>query len=187
MLCQKCQQHPATVFFSQTVGNQTSQFHLCENCAKEQGAAIHGGMNLMNFNPLAALSDILNSVMAMQGNPMPGMAPGREPQATADPQLQCPDCGYQLSVFRQTGRLGCTKCYQSFRAALEPVITGIHGAARQVEESPVSSEVTSTDHPKDSTKPEVSLLREKMKEAIKNEKFEEAARLRDEIKTIEGK
>jgi protein arginine kinase activator len=186
MLCQKCQKRPATVFLSQTVGDQTSQFHLCEECAKEQGA-IYGGMNMMNFNPLAALSDILNSVMGMDENPLNAINQGRSAAPDSDIQLQCPHCGYQLSVFRKTGRLGCTQCYQSFRAALEPVITGIHGPVYHAEETLSRDDEGETQKQDEHSKSEISLLRKKIKEAIKHERFEEAAQLRDQIKTIEEK
>lgn len=62
MICQKCQQRPATVFFSQTVGNETTQAHLCEVCAQEQSQA-YGGMMPMNFNPFAAFSEFFSNFM----------------------------------------------------------------------------------------------------------------------------
>lgn len=182
MLCQKCQERPATVFFTQTINNETTQMHLCEVCAKEQ-SPMYGGLNIAQFNPLAALTNILNSVISMEGTAI--HSTGRETPAV-EPQLQCPHCGYQLSAFRQTGRLGCTRCYESFRKALEPVITGIHGPVLHVGETQVVPGTENT-KPASGTKPEVEQIREKIKEAIQNERYEEAARLRDEIKKIEGK
>jgi protein arginine kinase activator len=186
MLCQKCEQRPATVFFTQTINTETTQMHLCEVCAKEQNP-IYGGIDAAHFNPLAALTNILNTVMAMEGNVVPGMAKGREAQSAIDPQLQCPHCGYQLSAFRQTGRLGCTRCYESFRKALEPVITGIHGSVRHAEESSAVAAPLAAPKTTRVEKPEVEQIRAQIKEAVQNEKYEEAARLRDEIKKIEDK
>ncbi len=34
MLCQHCHQRPANTFISRTVGGQTTQLHLCSECAK---------------------------------------------------------------------------------------------------------------------------------------------------------
>jgi protein arginine kinase activator len=193
MLCQKCQQRPATVFFSQTVGNQTTQAHLCEVCAQEQGQA-YGGMNPMAFNPFAAFSDFLNNFMAWDEGAISEVNSGRQKPATIDPQLQCPHCGYQLSFFRQNGRLGCTKCYESFKAALEPLISGIHGNVRHVEEAAPGEgleglqggEAPRSGSERRSQRPEIVEMRRKIEEAIKTEKYEEAARLRDEIKKIEA-
>ena len=186
MLCQKCQQRPATVFFTQTINTETTQMHLCEVCAKEQNP-MYGGMNLENFNPLAALTNILNIVMSMEGNSAPVVAAGREAKPVVDPQLQCPHCGYQLSVFRQTGRLGCTRCYEAFRKVLEPVIVGIHGPVLHIEDGPQTTPMADSSPAPSGDKPEVGQIREKIKDAVQNERYEEAARLRDEIKKIEGR
>jgi protein arginine kinase activator len=183
MLCQRCHQRPATVFFSQTVGNQTTQAHLCEVCAQEQSQA-YGGMNPMAFNPFAALSDFLNSFMNWNEGAITEVNSGRAGSVAVDPQAQCPYCGYQLSTFRQNGRLGCTKCYESFKAMLEPLISSIHGNVRHVEEVPVAESPTPTIERR-SQKPEIVELRKRIEAAIKAEQYEEAARLRDEIKNLE--
>src|SRR6185295_13563920 len=110
---------------------------------------------------------------------------GRAGSVAVDPQLQCPHCGYQLSTFRQNGRLGCTKCYESFRTALEPLISNIHGSVRHVEENAEPPSAVAGGEQR-SQKPEIVALREKIQQAIQSEKFEEAARLRDEIKKLEN-
>jgi len=184
MLCQKCQQRPATVFFSQTVGNQTTQSHLCEPCAKAQGQAL-GGMNPFNFNPFSAFSDFLNNFMSWDDGAITEVNSGRTKPATVDPQLQCPHCGYQLSFFRQNGKLGCTKCYESFKGVLEPLVSSIHGNVRHADESAAPEKPVPAEERR-SQRPEIVALREKISEAIAHEKYEEAARLRDEIKRMEG-
>lgn len=186
MLCQRCGQRPATVFFSQTVGNETTQAHLCEVCAQEQSQA-YGGLNTLAFNPFAALTDFLNSFMNWNEGQITEVNSGRAGSVAVDPQAQCPYCGYQLSTFRQNGRLGCTKCYESFKAALEPLISSIHGNVRHVEESEGKGEKVEGEKETSKTpqNPNIKELRQKIEEAIKAEKYEEAARLRDEIKKME--
>ena len=192
MLCQKCHQRQATVFFSQTVGNQTTQSHLCEVCAREETKA-YGGMNPFNFNPFAAFSDFLNNFMAWDDGAIAEVNSGRKNPVAVDPQLQCSHCGYQLSFFRQNGRLGCTKCYESFKAVLDPLVSSIHGNVRHVEEGLKvekyeSENVTETkgsaQEERRSQRPEIVEMRKKIEEAIKSEKYEEAALLRDEIKKL---
>jgi protein arginine kinase activator len=181
MLCQKCQQRPASVFFTQTVGPQTTQAHLCEVCAKEQMKA-QGLGNPFGINPFAAMADFFNHFMSganIQEVPT-GTAPGRA-SAAVDGALQCPHCGYQFSTFRQNGRLGCTKCYQAFAGFLEPLIAGIHGNARHADDTVEKAQPA----PEGAGGEEVAALREKMKAAIQKEKFEEAARLRDEIQKLQ--
>ncbi|MGH7739190.1 MAG: UvrB/UvrC motif-containing protein [bacterium] len=178
MLCQKCQQRPATVFFSQTVGPKTTQAHLCEPCAREQMKAQGIGQPFA-MNPFTVMSDFFNQFVT--GGAPAEAAPGRTPVSRADPLAQCPHCGYQFSTFRQNGRLGCTRCYEAFASFLEPLVAGIHGNVRHAEESPDTGGPVSL---KD-METQVAALRERLKTAIQNEKFEEAAGLRDEIHKLQ--
>ncbi|HVZ81821.1 MAG TPA: UvrB/UvrC motif-containing protein [bacterium] len=182
MLCQRCNQRPATVFFSQTIGNQTTQAHLCEPCAQEQTQA-YGGMNPIAFNPFTALSDLLHNFMDWGNGGIEEVQSGRVGSVAVDPQVQCPYCGYQLSTFRTNGRLGCTKCYESFKSALQPLISGIHGNVQHVEEGPRAEAVP----PDPKADPDIQGMRERMKALIEAEKFEDAARLRDEIHYYENR
>jgi protein arginine kinase activator len=191
MLCQKCQQRQATVFFSQTVGNETTQAHLCEVCAQEQTQS-YGGMFPINFNPFAAFSEMFKNLMPWEEADMGEAMAGRVP-TSIEPQLQCPHCGYQLSTFRQNGRLGCTHCYDSFRAVLNPLITGIHGSIRHAEakapiqtseEEQVSGEETAKTAD-DASDPQIKALRKKLKDAIQEERYEDAALIRNEIRKLE--
>jgi protein arginine kinase activator len=193
MLCQKCQQRQATVFFSQTVGNETTQDHLCEVCAQEQTQS-YGGMFPINFNPFAAFSEMFKNLMPWEETDMPENMPGRVP-ASVEPQLQCPHCGYQLSTFRQNGRLGCTYCYDSFRTVLDPLISGIHGSVRHteakapippVEETQALREETAKPA-EDTGDPQIMALRKKLKDAIQEERYEDAAMIRNEIRKLEKK
>jgi protein arginine kinase activator len=193
MLCQKCQQRQATVFFSQTVGSETTQAHLCEVCAQEQAQA-YGGMFPINFNPFAAFSEMFKNFMPWDEPEMAEAMAGRVPAST-EPQLQCPNCGYQLSTFRQNGRLGCTKCYDSFRQVLDPLISSIHGNVRHTEakapiQPPVAEQTPREEKPKtaeDAGDPQTTALRKKLKEAIQEERYEDAALIRNEIRKLEKK
>src|ERR1700722_5539521 len=133
MLCQKCQQRPATVFFTQTAGGKTTQAHLCETCAREQMQA-QGVVNPFSLNPFAAMADFFNNFMA--GSNVQEVQAGRAPIPVVDPSVQCPYCGYHLSTFRQNGRLGCTRCYEAFAGFLEPFVASIHGNVHHTEEVP---------------------------------------------------
>lgn len=186
MLCQKCQQRPATVFFSQTVGNQTTQSHLCEPCAQEHSQAF-GGINPFNFNPFANLSEFINNFMPWGEAQIAEVPQARSAAPVDEPQLQCPHCGYQFLTFRQNGRLGCTHCYESFQTVLDPLIARIHGNVRHVEDLPPVLETVTLSERKVaevSDNPDVVSLREKLKLAVLNEKYEEAARLRDQIHNL---
>jgi len=176
LVCQKCGQKPATVFISQTVNNKTTQIHLCEECAGEQTAL--GGMNpfTVTLDPSSMLKDFFSTLF-------PGFQPGAEPGmpasggrlAPGDEAAQCPVCGYRFSLFKQTGRLGCPMCYQSFAALLEPVLASVHGNVRHVEEAAPPAPAAAAGEGA------LDALKAKLKDAIEHERFEEAALLRDEI------
>ena len=138
MFCQKCGQRQATVFFSQTVGNETTQAHLCEVCAQEQGQAF-GVWNALNFHPLAALTGLIHQIIPWNTTADGSGGEGSSAFPAFETQLQCPHCGYQLSTFRQNGRLGCTKCYETFSSFMDNLITSIHGHARHVDEKAPTS------------------------------------------------
>ena len=187
MICQKCHQRPATVFFSQTVNQQTTQAHLCEGCAQEQ-TRVAGGSNPFSMNPFAAMSDFFNHFMNWEGADNAEVKTDRASAPPAEPQLQCPSCGYQLSTFRQNGRLGCTHCYGAFHNALEPLLSSIHGNIQHLQDAPERRtwEDPSPEPFRRAEPPLVGALREKLKLAVQGEKFEEAARLRDEILKLKG-
>ena len=37
MVCQECNQRPATLHFTKIVNGEKEEFHLCEKCAQEKG------------------------------------------------------------------------------------------------------------------------------------------------------
>lgn len=219
MICQKCHENQATVFISQTMNQETTQLHLCAECAGQMGPTLNIGP--MNLHPFGDFGDFLKDIVAQaqemgeqiakniqldpslaEGNPfnveirtprMPSQPTGMPgaPQAASTvppvvPMLQCPHCGYQFAVFQQNGRLGCPRCYESFQQVLQPLIASIHGNVEHVEgEVPKAPSVVA-----DWNAPELDRLgglKARLKEAIRNERFEEAAKLRDEIRALEGK
>jgi protein arginine kinase activator len=92
---------------------------------------------------------------------------------------QCPDCGIKFKDFRVNGRLGCGKDYEVFRAELLPLLENIHGATQHEGKSP--RRLPHANQRRD----ELAALRKLLQQAVNREDYEEAARLRDKIKTVE--
>jgi protein arginine kinase activator len=83
--------------------------------------------------------------------------------------------------FRNTGRLGCPHDYQEFREELSPLLENIHGETRHCGKTPRR-------YPQNKqTQSELVQLRNRLKNAVSKEDYEEAARLRDQIKQLEEK
>ncbi len=93
----------------------------------------------------------------------------------------CAHCGMTLEEFNKTGMLGCAECYRTFREELDPMLNRIQGrtqhAGRRPHMDPAAMERSDR----------ILKLRRAMEEAVSEEAFEEAARLRDELKKMEEK
>lgn len=88
-------------------------------------------------------------------------------------ERQCAVCGLTESELRRTGRVGCGACYEQFEELLLPYIRRLQGVTAHVG-------TTLKENP-------VEQLKSRLKQAISDENYEEAARLRDEIGRLEGK
>ncbi|MFA6358334.1 MAG: UvrB/UvrC motif-containing protein, partial [Candidatus Omnitrophota bacterium] len=82
-------------------------------------------------------------------------------------------------------RLGCGECYNIFRKYLAPLLKRIHGSNQHIGKSPLKAKPTV---PR-GIKKKIGLqeLKDNLQKAIQVEAFEDAARLRDQIKELENK
>ncbi len=92
----------------------------------------------------------------------------------------CPVCSTTLSEFSKTGRVGCGECYKTFRKNAEAMLKKIHGTPKHITEKKEQKAVG-----EEKPKSEIEVLKEKLKAAIEEENFEEAALLRDTIREME--
>ena len=163
MQCQSCGKRPAVVHFTEIVNNKKSELHLCEKCAEEKGYHV----------PLVKTKFSVGDLLA-------GMVdqPGAGDEARIG-RVQCPQCHLVYSNFKETGRLGCSECYPTFRAQLRPLLRRIHGSTKHVGKTPVR------DAARVAVRREVQRLHEQLQKAIEHEEFETAAELRDRIRNIE--
>jgi protein arginine kinase activator len=81
--------------------------------------------------------------------------------------------------FRNTGRLGCPHDYDAFAEELTPLLENIHGDSRHAGKTP--RRLPQTRH----TQSELSRLRRELQSAVSQEAYEEAAKIRDQIRTLE--
>ena len=94
------------------------------------------------------------------------------------PDIACPHCGETYAEFQKTGMLGCAECYQAFRKELTPLITRVQGRAQHAGRRPPVSEE------EQARILQMESLRARMEEAVAEENFEEAAKLRDELRAL---
>lgn len=168
MLCQNCSKNQATTYYKETINGQTREMHLCPACAAKLtgGTPAFGSFFADPFGS-SFFSEPFGSLLQGAAGTAQAIGGGR----------RCPTCGMTESELRRSGRAGCGGCYQSFSDILMPYIKKLHGAAAHVGQTPAS------DAPEADP---VEGLKAKLGEAVKTENYEEAARLRDEIRRLEG-
>lgn len=162
MLCEICKEKDVVITLTEIDGNGVRHVRLCEQCAAERG------VQTSITAPKPAIGDFLQSVQ--QHVSPSGADAGR-----------CSFCASTLRDFRQTGRLGCPYCYTAFEQNLRELLGKVHGNARhtgrQYGGAPIASQLL----------PPVSAdrLRERLERAIREEEFELAATLRDQLRELE--
>jgi protein arginine kinase activator len=153
--CDLCSK-PATVHLTQIVNNKIHKVDLCEACAQAKGVTDPNGFSLADLLLKASL------------NP-----------EVADPTgLRCETCGLTQQDFKKTGRFGCPACYDQFRNALEPILGNMHKGTVHVGKVPLKALERKNLHAR------LSQLESELDKAIKTERYEDAARFRDEITQV---
>ncbi|MDD3374595.1 MAG: UvrB/UvrC motif-containing protein [Candidatus Omnitrophica bacterium] len=172
MQCDACGKKKATVHLTEIIDGQMAEMHICEDCAKERSVQMEQQFGLADL--LAGLSDF-----------------GKQIKAEEKVKLQCPNCSLSYDDFRKFGRLGCSECYSSFRSHLTSLLKKIHGSGHHLGKAPLrfKEEIKTESLGKSSGGKEDSLqsLKNKLQQAILSEDFEQAAILRDKIRSLESK
>ena len=167
MLCDICGKNPATVHLTEIIDEQMTELHLCEECAKQKSAQMGQQFGLSDL--LAGMTDF-SKVSSKD----------KEEFIT----VKCPNCGLTYADFKKVGRLGCSECYTTFKKYLGPLLKRIHGANEHVGKAPLAAQGKIT-RPKKAA--DLQSLRKMMQDAINSEAFEEAAKIRDQIRALEDK
>lgn len=193
MICDVCSKQKATVHLTEIINDQVSKLNLCEYCAKKKGSQME-----QHFG----IADLLQGLADPTEKGIPG--------STA--KVKCVTCGMSYDEFKKIGRLGCAECYDAFRESIAPLLKRIHSASSHTGKQPknikqlpaASSSVAAADpgksapsaksksaaeHPAAGPKAsaELQALKQALKKAIDGEAYEEAARIRDQVRQLEAK
>ena len=160
MVCELCKQSQATVHLTEIVNDQMTELHLCEACANQKGAQVESHFGLSDL--LSGLADFSKT---------------QEPEEVST--KSCPNCGMTYDDFRKVGRLGCSECYPTFKRSLGSLLKRIHGSPIHLGKSPARLVKPAK------AKSDLAELKRKLERAIEDEAFEDAARLRDQIRQME--
>jgi len=159
MNCEKCNAQSAVVFYKQTINGVTSSYNLCKNCAATTGME---NSTSENFN------DLLKSFMLIKSH-----------SSYINQAIECDFCHYTFDMIFATGKIGCARCYATFKHQLNDSIRRIHGDSEYSDATPIFQENASPIS-------QIDDLRTRLKSAVNTEDYEHAAKLRDQIKILEG-
>lgn len=178
MLCDNCRKREANVRYSENINGRKKELHLCEECSKKLG------IGKMDFNMPIDFSSFFGGLLE-DFETTDFMPLFDEVRA-----LKCDNCGYTFEDIVNTGKLGCGNCYDVFEERLDPIIKKIQGSNRHVGRTGkiIDSKIGKKFNENKDNKKEVSKiekLQNDLKEAIKDERYEDAAKIRDEIKKLE--
>lgn len=172
LLCDNCKSHKAEVFFSQIVEGKMQKVNLCKECSKEKGVDDPTGF---------ALADLL---LGMGENTQVGPAPSSKSpgERATEPATggKCPVCNFTQADFKKTGRLGCSECYGTFGDSLGTLLKAMHKGTAHTGKVPArlrrARQLTV----------QMKNLRQDLERAVKDENYEGAANLRDQLRQLEN-
>ena len=170
MKCDRCN-NEATVHETLIKDGVPVEKNLCESCAAHSGVV-----------KTSNAENILDSETAKLQ-----LLKVKDPQRT--PQVRviaCPHCKLTAAEFRQTGLLGCPHCYQAFGMHLAGLIERAHeGAMRHMGKRPGRAGNNQDKLLQLQERAErMRRLHSQLDEAVASEQYEQAARLRDEIRRV---
>lgn len=165
MKCQNCGKYEAIVDYTQVIDGNKLHLHLCDRCAKEMKIGMEFAFDIDDV-----FSTFFNGFPSMQISDKLDV-------------IKCKTCNSTYNDFKNTGKLGCPDCYETFERELDNVLKRLHGSNRHIENNKKakSKETEKTIIEK------IDDLKEQLKECIKTEEYEKAAKLRDKIKELENK
>lgn len=186
MKCENCGENEANVKYTQIINGEKKQMSLCDKCAEKLG------INDMEFNIPISFSSFLGDVFDIYEDTLPEII---KPKT-----LTCDKCNMTYDEFLQTGKFGCEECYEVFKTKLDQILKNIHGANKHVGRigsfNNSSESFENVENSKNNKineknlkvqkneKSKIEELQERLKQEIKEERYEDAAKTRDEIKKI---
>jgi protein arginine kinase activator len=160
--CSRCAKS-ATLHITELRDGVVKEIHLCESCAHDYltNSEAQGQTESEKFSDkLAALTS--------------------DSDLEQLDQLVCPNCQITFREFRSQGRLGCWHDYIAFERELNPLLENIHGETQHTGKFPKRGAPDASQRQYQMIK-----LHSDLRAAVDEERYEDAARLRDQIQKLE--
>lgn len=160
MPCDRC--GAPSVYHSTLIVNGVSQItNLCRECALKEGVFSKQSNNFFE--------DIFASFQDLLG-------------VEEFENIVCPVCKTNLREFKASGLLGCPNCYEVFKEEIQDIIKRIAPFSSHKQEAikPAIKKEKLTKEEK------IARLREDMKVAVSEERYEDAAKIKKQIAKLEA-
>ena len=163
MLCDNCKKRPASVHITEINNQHKTEKHLCEQCAQNNDGAS------FTVSPNFSVQDLLKGLFKV---------------AVSDAgqshwEIYCPNCGMTYSDFSRNGKIGCSVCYKAFKSRLDPLLRRLYGNNIHTGKIPRCAGVQVD------AEQRLKQLKNQLEQHINREEYEEAAKIRDELKALE--
>lgn len=175
MLCQNCGKNEANIRYTQIINGVKKEIALCSHCAKKLGVE---DIELpINFNSF--LGDFFNDYAETEFLPM-----------LQTNEVKCKTCGMTYNDFINTGVFGCSDCYETFSNPIDSLLKNLHGTAKHIGRGPngkaekIKIEDSKNEKKENPEEDKKEKLEKELEKAIKEERYEDAAKIRDEIKEM---
>ncbi len=154
--CDLCGKREPTITVRQvSKDGRTTELAICGECARQRGFTA--------VEKLRRKSDALLAELK-----------GRVEEQ--DKKIICERCKMSFAEFKRRGKLGCAECYRAFAEQLKPLIRRLHNAVQHIGKSPQQGRKRAQE------KLQIQRLRAELEKAIKEENYERAAVIRDQLK-----
>ncbi|MGL4368753.1 MAG: UvrB/UvrC motif-containing protein [Spirochaetota bacterium] len=156
MLCERCREIESTVHLTEIIKSVRSEVHLCERCAREIG---------------------LNSKLSSYSLSIPDMLSFLD-QDVSDPDI-CPSCGTVFREIEDKGLAGCSVCYTHFKERIVDEFTELKRSYCGKHPFSSGSDSKALPDPASGKEETSGDLEVKLEDAVQEERYEDAARIRD--------
>jgi protein arginine kinase activator len=174
MLCEKCNKNEATYFYHENVNGEERSYKLCQSCMEEmkKSGELTRSHDFTSFfddstflDPIKSFGSLFESLFAPT-------------QMLTRGEAKCLGCGSTIPDIAKSGKAGCPECYNTFRREFSGIAGRIHGRREHTGRAPRKTSE------KNEMKKRIAELEAEQTQAVKNENYERAAEIRDELKRL---
>ena len=159
MFCENCGVNKATTHIHSVVNGVVNEKYLCNHCAASEG-----------------YSDINNNNLSQMLSSMFGETLNLPVEKNI---VHCDCCGSTFADIANSGRCGCAECYSTFYKQLLPYFKRLHGSTKHTGKT--INNIKDYNNPTET----IDSLRQLLSKLIQDENYEQAAVIRDKIKSLQ--